>query len=61
MLSKEGIVKVVDFGIARVVKTSKTQTGMLIGAFAYMALEQYHGEHRTSVLTFVPSEFCSTN
>lgn len=45
MLSKEGTVKVVDFGIARVLQTSKTQTGMLIGTFAYMAPEQYHGEH----------------
>jgi eukaryotic-like serine/threonine-protein kinase len=45
MVTKEGTVKVVDFGIARVLETSKTQTGMLIGTFAYMSPEQYHGEH----------------
>jgi len=45
MVSKDGIVKVVDFGIARVLETSRTQTGMLIGTFAYMSPEQYHGEH----------------
>jgi eukaryotic-like serine/threonine-protein kinase len=45
MVGKDGSVKVVDFGIARVLETSKTQTGMLIGTFAYMSPEQYHGEH----------------
>ena len=45
MVNKESVAKVVDFGIARVLDTSKTQTGMLIGTFAYMSPEQYHGEH----------------
>src|ERR1700730_12197027 len=45
MISKEGTVKVVDFGIARVLESSKTQTGMVIGTFAYMSPEQYYGEH----------------
>ncbi len=45
MVSQDGVVKVVDFGIARVLETSRTQTGMLIGTFAYMSPEQYHGEH----------------
>jgi serine/threonine protein kinase len=48
MVNKEGTVKVVDFGIARVLETSKTQTGMLIGTFSYMAPEVFHGEHASA-------------
>jgi len=55
MINKEGTVKVVDFGIARVLEASRTQTGMLIGTLAYMSPEQYHGEHadeRSDVWSF---------
>lgn len=45
MVNRESKVKVVDFGIARVLDTSRTQTGMLIGTFAYMSPERFHGEH----------------
>ena len=37
----------VDFGIARLLETSKTMTGTLIGTFCYMAPEVFHGEHAT--------------
>src|ERR1700719_1467960 len=45
MVNKDGTLKIVDFGIARVLEASRTQTGMLMGTFAYMSPEQYHGEH----------------
>jgi len=55
MVSKDGTVKVVDFGIARVLENSKTQTGMLIGTFAYMSPEVFNGEHadeRSDIFSF---------
>jgi serine/threonine-protein kinase len=44
MLTKDGTVKVVDFGIARLIDTSKTQTGLMIGTPAYMSPQLLRGE-----------------
>ena len=41
---QDGTIKVVDFGIARLVDTSRSQTGLLIGTVNYMSPEQVRGE-----------------
>jgi serine/threonine protein kinase len=44
VVSSDGVVKVVDFGIARLVDGGLTQTNMLIGTIAYMSPQQIGGD-----------------
>ena len=45
MLLKDGTVKLVDFGIARIGAEYVTRTGQLMGSIQYMSPEQVHGDH----------------
>jgi eukaryotic-like serine/threonine-protein kinase len=45
MLLKDGTVKLVDFGIARIGVEYVTRSGQLLGSIQYMSPEQVHGAH----------------
>ena len=56
MLSFDGEVKIVDFGIAKLASSAeKTQTGVLKGKFGYMSPEQVEGltlDYRSDIFSF---------
>src|SRR5437763_2597878 len=43
MLLKDGTVKIVDFGIARIADNSMTKTGQIVGTINYMSPNQFNG------------------
>jgi serine/threonine-protein kinase len=54
-ITEEGVVKLLDFGLARMVTSELTASNMMLGTLNYMAPEQVRGErtdHRADIFSF---------
>jgi serine/threonine protein kinase len=54
-VTNDGLVKILDFGLARLVSSDMTRSGLMVGTVNYMAPEQLRGEksdHRADIFAY---------